>query len=189
MSYITDLLRKLRIVFSRAPIFDDTFSSPLSSGSIAFALGGGDDENLEEYMDTSNTVSSILNMRGSLLTTLPLRMYKILNKERLRHSKRVSLASEFHNELSSVAASPTRFKRMIDSMKLEEVRSGALYDLIHHVNPFWTLPRLIKQTDQSLGIWGRSYWVLEYKGSVPVEIWWVKIFGYNTCYRRGGIYF
>lgn len=54
-----------------------------------------------------------------------------------------------------------------------ETTSGPLYDLLRHVNPFWTWNRLMRATEQCMGLWGEAFWVLE-GGRRPSEIWWVK---------------
>ena len=56
---------------------------------------------------------------------------------------------------------------------LVEQTSGPLFDLLRHVNPFWTWNRLMRATEQCMGLWGEAYWVLE-GGRRPSEIWWVK---------------
>lgn len=56
-----------------------------------------------------------------------------------------------------------------------EVDSGALYSLLHQVNPFWTFNRLLEMTEMSLCLWGSAFWFLE-RGQTgtqpPREIWW-----------------
>lgn len=57
----------------------------------------------------------------------------------------------------------------------EAVTGGALVDLLSKVNPYWTMARLLQQTELSLCIWGQAYWFLE-RGKAgrlpPREIWW-----------------
>lgn len=60
-----------------------------------------------------------------------------------------------------------------------EVESGPLYDLLHKVNPYWTMGRLITMSELSLSLWGTCYWMLEKgrtsrPGTVPREIWWAR---------------
>lgn len=88
--------------------------------------------------------------------------------------------------LSSV---PLRiYKGVGDDRK--EIESGAMYDLLHHVNPFWTLTRLLKMTELSLYFFGESFWFIERGTSgmgTPKEIWWarpdkVKVFPHPENY-------
>ena len=47
--------------------------------------------------------------------------------------------------------------------------------LLRRPNPFWTEHRLKKFTEQSLGVWGEAYWVLDRFGGTRIrEIWPVK---------------
>lgn len=56
-----------------------------------------------------------------------------------------------------------------------EVSTGPVADLLRHVNPFWTLPRLIRMDELSLGAWGESFWyVAKSPSGEPKEIWWLK---------------
>ena len=72
--------------------------------------------------------------------------------------------------------SPLRiYKGQGDDRK--EVDSGSLYDLIHFVNPFWTLQRLLRMTELSLYFFGESFWFIERGTSgvgEPREIWWAR---------------
>lgn len=55
------------------------------------------------------------------------------------------------------------------------VESGPAYELMQHVNPFWTPLRLFRQDELSMGLWGQSFWAIEKDSmGVPVEIWWLK---------------
>lgn len=59
--------------------------------------------------------------------------------------------------------------------KRQEVTSGKLVDLLHKVNPFWTMRRLLDMTEKSLGLWGENFWFCErgVSGKLPPrEIWW-----------------
>jgi phage portal protein BeeE len=60
--------------------------------------------------------------------------------------------------------------------KLERT-TGPVYDVLHTVNPFWTMRRLLKMTAYSLDLWGECFWFCE-RGqsglSAPREIWWGK---------------
>lgn len=56
-----------------------------------------------------------------------------------------------------------------------EVNKGPVVDLLRHVNPFWTLPRLIRMDEMSMGVWGESFWAIEKTPmGEPREIWWLK---------------
>lgn len=58
-----------------------------------------------------------------------------------------------------------------------EVVSGELFDLLQKVNPFWTFSRLIKMTELSLRLWGKSFWFVERGESTkgtPQELWWAR---------------
>lgn len=56
-----------------------------------------------------------------------------------------------------------------------EIDSGPVRDLFDKVNPFWTWPRLIHQTEQSLCLVGQAFWVLEgVRDGMPAEMWWVR---------------
>jgi HK97 family phage portal protein len=56
-----------------------------------------------------------------------------------------------------------------------EITAGLLYDLLHRVNPYWTLNRLVQMMELSLCLWGEVFLFLERgpttKG-MPKEIWW-----------------
>jgi HK97 family phage portal protein len=56
-----------------------------------------------------------------------------------------------------------------------EVSTGPVADLLHHVNPYWTFPRLIRMDELCMGAWGESFWYIAKSPSgVPKEIWWLK---------------
>jgi len=85
-----------------------------------------------------------------------------------------SIANQRARMLSSVPL--TLYKRNASGDR-KEVTSGALYDLTHRVNPFWTMRRLIQMTELSLCLWGAGFWFLERgeRGNqVPREIWWAR---------------
>ena len=57
----------------------------------------------------------------------------------------------------------------------QEVTNGPLYDLLHRVNPHWTMSRLVAMHEYSMCLWGECYWFLERGQSgrqPPQEIWW-----------------
>ena len=56
-----------------------------------------------------------------------------------------------------------------------DVSSGPVVELLRHVNPHWTFPRLIRMDELSLGVWGESFWAIEKSpAGEPREIWWLK---------------
>lgn len=57
----------------------------------------------------------------------------------------------------------------------KEVTEGPVLDLLDHVNPHWTAPRLAMMDELSMCIWGETAWAVE-KGAFgdPREIWWLK---------------
>ena len=61
--------------------------------------------------------------------------------------------------------------------KKTKVESGALYELLQKVNPYWTMRRLLEMSELSLCLWGKAFWFLE-RGEngrqAPKEIWWGK---------------
>lgn len=66
-----------------------------------------------------------------------------------------------------------RLYRGMDSEK-QEITSGPAVRLLRHVNPFWTLRRLIRMDEICMGLWGESTWAIERRNGVPSEIWWMK---------------
>lgn len=57
----------------------------------------------------------------------------------------------------------------------KRVEFGSAYDLLRHVNPFWTPRRLFRMDELSMGIWGQSFWAVEKdEFGVPRELWWMK---------------
>lgn len=56
-----------------------------------------------------------------------------------------------------------------------KVTTGPAWDLLRHINPFWTPRRLYRMDELSMGIWGQSFWAIEKDSfNVPREIWWMK---------------
>jgi hypothetical protein len=56
-----------------------------------------------------------------------------------------------------------------------EITSGPEYDLLRHVNPFWTRRRLAYMDECAMGLWGESVWAIEPgPAGAPSEIWWLK---------------
>lgn len=75
----------------------------------------------------------------------------------------------------TLASVPLRIYKGGDHENREMVTTGALFELLQKVNPFWTLPYLIEMTELALDLHGKAFWVLERgpngKGT-PTEIWW-----------------
>lgn len=61
-----------------------------------------------------------------------------------------------------------------DGPERREILDGPAYRLLRHVNPFWTRRRLNLMDEMSMGLWGESFWAVEKRNGVPVEIWWLK---------------
>jgi len=76
----------------------------------------------------------------------------------------------------ALASLPIRLYRGAGDNK-KEVTAGVLYDLLHRVNPHWTMHRLLAMHEYSMCLWGESYWMLE-RGQAgrlpPREIWWAR---------------
>lgn len=78
----------------------------------------------------------------------------------------------------------------------QEVERGNLYNLLHKVNPYWTMDRLLRMTEMSMCAWGAGFWFLERGASTrlpPREIWWgksdrVKVVPHPEKYLSGFIY-
>lgn len=55
------------------------------------------------------------------------------------------------------------------------ISGGPAVDLLRHVNPFWTWPRLQRMDELSRCLWGETYWAIEKDAAgIPREIWWLK---------------
>lgn len=82
------------------------------------------------------------------------------------------------------------FRRM---MALEEIKSGALFDLLRYVNPHWSLNRFLVMTHISLSLYGQAVWFAERGASgmeSPRELWWadprrVRPIPHPTAYLMG----
>jgi HK97 family phage portal protein len=56
-----------------------------------------------------------------------------------------------------------------------EITTGPAVELLQHVNPFWTLPRLLRMDELSMCISGETFWAVEKDlGGTPREIWWLR---------------
>lgn len=95
----------------------------------------------------------------------------------------------------TLSALPLRLYRGQADGRVEVVKGGA-YDLLHKVNPFWTMNRLLNMTELSLSLWGEAFWFME-RGNggrqPPREIWWgrpdrVKVYPHPTDYIAGFSY-
>lgn len=69
---------------------------------------------------------------------------------------------------------PLRLYRVNADGTREIVTSGQLYDLLHKVNPYWTLYDLLWATEFSLCLYGEAFWVVEYNNNRPSELWLVN---------------
>lgn len=59
--------------------------------------------------------------------------------------------------------------------KKKTIESGPVVDLFRHVNPHWTLRRLLYMDELAMGLWGESFWAVEKdRLGRPTEIWWMK---------------
>lgn len=55
------------------------------------------------------------------------------------------------------------------------VEAGPVVDLLRHVNPFWTWPRLARVDELAMCVWGKTFWALEPgPDGRPAEIWWLR---------------
>lgn len=89
-----------------------------------------------------------------------------------------------------LASLPLKAYRVNSLGERREVRSGAIVDLLKKVNPYWTTQRLIAMSEQTLGLWGESFWFLDRGAS---EIWWgrpdrVSVLADEVDYVRGYLY-
>jgi HK97 family phage portal protein len=86
------------------------------------------------------------------------------------------------NEIYSVVSQRAR---LMSGLKLDlfkgrehdkkSVTAGPAYDLLRHVNPFWTWKRLVRMDELSMGVWGESFWAIEKdRAGTPKNIWWMK---------------
>lgn len=85
---------------------------------------------------------------------------------------------------NDVYAAATLRARLVSSLRLRlyngrdadkrEITSGQAVELLRHVNPFWTQKRLLRMDEQSMCLWGESFWAVEHDGRGPREIWWCK---------------
>lgn len=152
----------------------------------------------EEYLVDSNPVYSVVNQRADYLAYLPLRLYRFTGEPavmqvprspgeallqaistQLKH--RLPGRSEVHNIVTGMiqagARSPGHLKAFTRENGLEEITEGSAYELLHKVNDFWTMHRLIRMSSMARDLWGQAYWVIERGPTTrgePQEIWWVK---------------
>lgn len=62
-----------------------------------------------------------------------------------------------------------------DGPEKSEITRGPEYDLLRHVNPFWTRRRLAMMDEFAMCLWGESFWAIERdRSGQPSEIWWMK---------------
>lgn len=85
------------------------------------------------------------------------------------------------NEIFSVIQLRARLMSTLDlrvfrgdgSDKVEANDSPAA-KLLKFVNPYWGPRRLARMDELSMCLWGESFWAVERRGGVPVELWWMK---------------
>lgn len=147
------------------------------------------------YIRTSNPVYACVTQRADYLASLPLKLYKFTDTGSPLHVPRQNVLEEILDSLNGFGTRRPRplTQNLITSLlsvrsgldliiKLRqlgmmEVSEGKLFELLRHVNPFWTFNRLIKMTNMSLDLWGQSYLAIERGPSgrgTPNELWWVK---------------
>lgn len=62
-----------------------------------------------------------------------------------------------------------------DGPEKTEITRGPEYELLRHVNPFWTRRRLSMMDELAMCLWGESIWAIERdRAGQPSEIWWLK---------------
>lgn len=62
-----------------------------------------------------------------------------------------------------------------DGPEKSEITAGPEWDLLRHVNPFWTRRRLAMMDELAMCLWGESFWAVERdRSGQPIEIWWLK---------------
>lgn len=109
----------------------------------------------------------------------------------LASSNNVYVCATLRAEL--LASLPLRLYRLQRNGDRTEVTSGPLSDLMHKVNPFWTMSRLMEMTELSLCTWGSAFWAVEKSGAIPRELWWVRsdrmrVVPHPTNYVSGYLY-
>lgn len=56
----------------------------------------------------------------------------------------------------------------------EEVSEGDLVELLLRVNDHWTFPRLMRQTEMAMGVYGEAFWALDHNPRTRRrELWWL----------------
>ena len=155
-------------------------------------------EAFEDYLLDSNLVYSVVTQRSDYLAYLPLRLYRftgesavlqvprsageaLLQKIQSNLKGRMVGRTDMLNIMIGMAHAGMRSEDYLKTYNrnhgLEEVTEGAAYELLHQVNDFWTMSRLIRMTSMARDIWGQAYWVIERGPTTrgkPQEIWWVK---------------
>ncbi len=62
-----------------------------------------------------------------------------------------------------------------DTADKRELPDSPVAQLLRHVNPHWTWPRLARMDEMSMGLWGQTMWAIEKDSNGrPREIWWLK---------------
>lgn len=81
-----------------------------------------------------------------------------------------------------------------DGPEKKRITTGPEYELLRHVNPFWTRRRLAMMDELAMCLWGESFWAIERdRTGRPSEIWWLKPsrmrpVPHENDYLRGYIY-
>lgn len=155
-------------------------------------------EEFENYLLDSNPVYSVATQRADYLAYLPLRLYRFTGESavlQVPRSPGEALLQEIQKQMRSRLVGRDQVRNLIISMAhagtrsaghlkgfirqhgLEEITEGPAYELLHKVNNFWTMHRLIRMSSLARDIWGQSYWIINRGPSTrgePTEIWWVK---------------
>ena len=151
-----------------------------------------------QYLLTSNPVYAVVDQRARYLSSLPLRLFRFTGEPALTQIPRSETDNEVLQEILSIldktrGPAKSNFVRnvttsmaqlhsgdnissFVRNMGMEEVVDGSAFELLHKVNNFWTMTRLIRMTSLSRDIWGQSYWVANRGTSTteePSELWWV----------------
>lgn len=184
-------------------------------------------EEYGDYYSKSNPVYSIVKMRSDYIAELPLRLYRtrvhpsLLGVPRgaspaeIRDIERINKALsnmgwgdkdpkdrklDIHRAQSVLAQSYTATARVAATrmLALDEVTSGGVYDLLNHVNPYWSFNKLIRMMEISLCLWGETYLFVERENNSrtgkPIELWWttpkrVRVIPDGKKYVSGYLYY
>ena len=151
------------------------------------------------YILKSNPVYSVVTQRADYLSSLPLRLFKMTGESALAQVPRAIPGSNnpvldqilevldtklvgresTRNSIAQLAQVRTHsdLRETKRQLGLEEITEGPAWELLHKVNDFWSMNRLISMTSMARDIWGQGYWVINRgEGTLgePEEIWWVR---------------